>query len=92
MIKLAYYLGSDYCTGQPGIGPKKAMQMLDKEIEDDEFKKLEKLYLNPSVHKFDRITWKNINYRKAKHYIYNASISSEKKNELLHYIEKLKGM
>lgn len=90
MIKLGYYLGSDYTNGQMGIGPKKAITMLSQEIVDDgEYESINNLYLNPYVHKYEAIQWKPVKKRKVKTYIVNAAIASSKKDELLHYADKL---
>ncbi|EPR79132.1 DNA repair protein RAD2 [Spraguea lophii 42_110] len=87
LIKLSYYLGSDYTLGIKNIGLKKAQLLIEEENTTDEYKKIKNIYDYPIVKNVKEMEIMRgvANIEEIKKFI-NKNIDEEKRREELIFL------
>lgn len=88
LLKISYFLGSDYCLGVKGVGIKTVLKRLD-EVSEDEISFLREIYNDKNVKKIDKLNFGILNRNKLKKYLLIKGFDQNKIDELMVYCKAI---
>ncbi|KAM0680423.1 DNA repair protein rad2 [Glugoides intestinalis] len=88
LLKIVYLLGSDYCLGIKGVGPKTVLNKLDA-VREDEVAFLKKIYQDENVLEIKSLDFGVLNFTRIKTFLLKKGLNISKVDELMLYCDKV---
>lgn len=88
LIKLSWLLGSDYTSGIHGIGPARAVKMLE-DVNNDDIKELCLIYTKPVGHSFAGFVKEKVSKSRIRNYLESSGLRDDKVDEIMFYVSSV---